>query len=60
METKEKMSCHDAKETLLDLYVWFECDGRRESMPNGKKILDALDVALNLLTVMEAEHEANM
>ena len=60
MEKEIKMSCHDAKETLLDLYVWFECDGRREVMPDGQKILDALDVALNLLTVMEAEHETDV
>ncbi len=60
MENNEKMSCHDARETLTDLYVWFECDGRRETMPDGQKILDALDVALNLLAVMEVEHEASM
>ena len=54
------MSYHDARETLTDLYVWFECDGRREVMPDGQKILDALDVALNLLAVMEVEHEADM
>ena len=57
MEKKEKMSCHDARETLTDLYVWFECDGRREVMPDWQKILDALDVALNLLAVMEVPKE---
>lgn len=58
METKEKMSCHDARETLLDFFVWFVCDGRRETIPDWQKIRDALDVALNLLT--KAMHEANM